>query len=219
MSRAQKVKIGDVFNRLTVVEYIGLNKSGNRTWRCICECGNETIVTTKDLVSKTKPTISCGCYRRERITEANFIHGETHVSSEYKTWQSMKRRCYTPNTPRYMDYGGRGITVCDEWKDNFLQFLADMGRRPSSGHSIDRLDNNGPYNPDNCVWASRTQQSRNRRSNHMITYKGETKCLTEWAEQFDIAASTLAARINTYGWSVEKAFTTPVKSKISNADS
>lgn len=123
----------------------------------------------------------------------------------------MRARCENPEARRYCDYGGRGITVCERWAD-FENFLADMGRKPSLGHSIDRIDNDGPYSPENCRWATKTEQMRNRNSNRYLTHGGETLLMIEWAERLGCPSSVIHKRI-TRGWSVEKAVTTPPGAK------
>jgi len=120
----------------------------------------------------------------------------------------MKRRCYNPNTPYYHLYGGRNITVCGRWKDSFVNFLADMGPKPSPEHTIDRIDNDGNYEPDNCRWATKMEQSHNSRKARLITYNGETLCLREWARRLGIGHMALSTRLNR-GWSLKKALTTP----------
>lgn len=139
---------------------------------------------------------------------------ETHGMSytgEHHAWLGMKQRCYNENNPKYPLYGGRGIRVCDRWLDSFEAFYEDMGDRPSDSHSLDRIDNDGNYEPDNCRWATPKQQARNRSTNHDITYRGETKTLKEWAKELGMNRITLFTRLERLGWDVEKAFTEPVR--------
>lgn len=144
-------------------------------------------------------------------------HGEARnrrQTPEYRTWGCMLSRCRNPNVERYPEYGGRGITVCDRWLD-YKNFLADMGRRPSPSHSIERIDTDGNYEPGNCKWATRSEQARNRRPfEHnggrvkLLTAMGETKRLHEWARQFGLHPGALAMRLRS-GWDTETAITTP----------
>ena|SRR2546425_6862076 len=140
------------------------------------------------------------------------IHGhcrDGHRSPEYQSWHHMKGRCLNPNEDAYARYGGRGITVCDRWLHSFAAFLADMGPRPSSGHTIERLDNSKGYSPDNCVWATWIEQENNRKDNREITFQGRTLTLAQWVKVTGICWSTIAQRLKR-GWSAEKTLTTPV---------
>jgi hypothetical protein len=180
---------GQRFGRLTVISYAGTTKKGRATWQCKCDCGNNTTVMASHL--KTGHTISCGCFRREKYT----THGMTHTST-HGTWAQIKNRCLNPNDKYYKDYGGRGITICSRWL-RFENFLADMGEKPD-GLTIERVNNNKGYSLENCKWATRKEQSRNKRDNRMVSYFGETKCLAEWAEELNINSRTLIGRLNKY---------------------
>lgn len=122
----------------------------------------------------------------------------------------MIQRCYDSNFPYYYRYGGRGITVCEQWRSSIENFYADMGPKPTRDHSLDRIDNDGNYSPENCRWATCKEQLRNTRANHLITYNGETLCITEWAEQLGMRPNALGLRI-AKGWTIERALTQPVR--------
>ena len=138
------------------------------------------------------------------------IHGD-YGSVEYNAWNSMIARCYRLTHHAYNDYGGRGIKVCDRWLESYPNFLEDMGRRPNKGYSLDRKLVNGNYEPDNCRWATKTEQNRNRRDSNPLLYMGELKTLAEWAEVVNIPRLVLHDRIRRRGWDLDKAMTTPPK--------
>jgi hypothetical protein len=129
---------------------------------------------------------------------------------EYKSWQHMLDRCHNSANKRFADYGGRGIIVCERWRHSFINFYKDMGPKPSRGHSIDRVDNDGPYSPNNCRWATNDGQARNTRRNRWLTYQGETLCAADWARRMKMPHPTLHARLKA-GWSVERALTQPLR--------
>lgn len=144
----------------------------------------------------------------------NYKHGHKlagGASAEYIVWNGMRARCNNPQNPNYPKYGGRGITVCERWAKNFAHFLEDMGACQSSGHSIDRVDNSGNYEPGNCRWATAKEQANNRRSSRYLTLGGQTATLAQWADKMEMSIGTLHARLRA-GWSVEKAINEPIKS-------
>lgn len=195
---------GRKFTRLTVIKR-GPNKKNATRWRCICDCGTTTLVHSYSLLKETSK--SCGCLKNENTAKLNVTHGMSHHPL-YSVWFSMVGRCTNPKKPDYPRYGGRGITVCEQWM-SFSNFYADMGERPD-GTSIDRIDNNKGYYPSNCRWASHTVQARNKNNNHIVEYNGEAHCVTEWAEITGITADAIHFRLKR-GWSAEKTLTTPVR--------
>ena len=208
MAMSSHIKIGDKFGRLTVIGYCGvqmISGNPNRVWKCKCDCGNVVDVRTSKLKSGSKR--SCGCLMIEHQKEAPIKHGKSH-SREFNTWQRMKQRCYTKGCDSYKNYGARGIKVCDRWLHSFENFYADMGEAPK-GYSIDRIDSNGDYCPENCRWASMREQQNNKRNTFLITFNGITKPLSYWSETLGIKSNTIHARIRYLKWSVEKALTTP----------
>lgn len=137
------------------------------------------------------------------------IPGRPHrPSAEYRTWQDMKLRCTAKHRKDWKNYGGRGITICERWVESFDNFFADMGKRPSPKHQLDRRDNDGPYSPENCRWATKSEQMRNKRDTHMVTWNGRTQCLQAWANELGIDRDTLHIRLKR--WTVDQAFTTPI---------
>lgn len=144
-----------------------------------------------------------------RIGMKHVLHGRCRTP-EYKVWQGLRKRCANPKEPGYKNYGGRGIYVSKAWNESFLQFLADMGERPSKHYSIERQDNNGPYSAENCVWATRTVQNRNNRRNRVIEFDGRTQLMTDWAREKGLAVSTLYRRIKE-GWTLRAALCIPAR--------
>lgn len=204
MTEIKDIK-GQRFGKLVVLSYVGQNKFRKAEWRCQCDCGKTTVTTGGGLRSGN--TTSCGCYQRE----ANKTHGESRVNSkEYKAWGEMLSRCRNSNGKAYHNYGGRGIKVCTRWL-LFVNFLADMGRKPTPQHSLDRYpNNNGNYEPGNCRWATKKQQDTNRRQTRLHTFNGETLCVKDWAKKYDRSYDVLLKRIQS-GWDFEKALMTPYK--------
>lgn len=194
------VKEGDRYFKLKVISRIaGSDKYGHSLWKCRCDCGN--VITRPGVDIKHMKT--CGCIRRQT--------GMSHTP-EYAVWVAMLGRCEDEKDSSYTRYGGRGIRVCDKWKQDFFSFLNDMGPRPSEKHTIERVDNSGPYSPENCCWALPHQQARNKRSNVWITYEGETMILQDWADGAGLFSKTLANRL-ARGWSMKKALATPARKR------
>jgi len=198
---------GKKIGRLTVVSFSHVKRTGSGAtqhfWNCTCECGAEKKVDGCCL--RRESTLSCGCLARERST----THGLADRHPVYNVWLAMRRRC---GNPRDKDYGGRGITVCDRWND-FAVFLADMGDRPTPDHTIERIENDKGYSPDNCKWATRAEQNENTRQTKLITFNGVTLSRGKWAKRLGIHGRTLRSRLDKLGWSVERALTTPAKAK------
>lgn len=186
---------GQRFGMLTVVSRVGSVRNGasmTPTWRVACDCGREKVVRASNL--RAGQTKSCGCV---------FIRHGMYGTPEYRAWVSMLGRCTNPSIRSYPNYGGRGIRVCPEWED-FETFFAAMGRRPTSGHSLDRIDVNGNYEPANCRWATVKEQARNKRTSHVLSVGGESATISEWAERTGIGKGTIRERLRR-GWSPERA--------------
>jgi len=161
-------------------------------WVCKCDCGNSCIIRTACL--RRGHTTSCGCFQKEVRGKANYIHGlSRNTTPEYRAWKAMKKRCYNPNYIHFDEYGGRGIIVCERWINSFDNFLSDMGERPSPTHSLDRWpDKNGNYEPTNCRWGTKSEQSNNRRNNIIINHNGVSLNLTGWAKRLGVFPSNLS---------------------------
>lgn len=203
--KPRKDLTGQRFGRLVVLG-VDLQRSGrgNTYWHCQCDCGGAASVTATGLHAGTQ---SCGCLRREFVASKK-THGKTGTSM-HNRWVCMRQRCKNPNHPAYANYGGRGITVCDRWDQSFEAFLVDMGEPPTPDHTIDRIDNDGPYSPENCRWITATEQNRNQRRSTRITVDGITRTVVGWAEVMGISQETIRQRIRR-GMSPEEAVTLPV---------
>lgn len=206
--------VGNRYGRLTVLSINGRSKCGHTKWLCLCDCGNTVTVDRCNLISGG--TVSCGCYRRENYGKHNYKHGCKN-DKLYHVWSSMKKRCYNENDESYSLYGGRGITVCEEWLNDYARFKewAEINGYDKDADymqcTLDRIDVNGSYSPENCRWVNQQVQCNNKRNNNCIEYNGEEHTISEWARIQNINYYTLWDRLNKKGWSVEKAFTTPVK--------
>jgi len=177
---------GQKFGRLVVIERSENGECGNVRWVCCCDCGEISVVGAGAL--RTGATKSCGCLNRELTKRRFWEHGEAvkgEKTREYRIWTHIKGRCLNPRNDRFKNYGGRGITVCDRWL-KYENFLEDMGRCPK-GLSIERIDNNGNYEPGNCKWATMHEQSRNMRTNVWMEYKGKRMILEDWLKKLGIS--------------------------------
>lgn len=201
--------IGQRFGKLTVAEWAGKANLCVATismcdfWLCLCDCGNTTVAASRWI--KCGNTSSCGC---------NQVKHKMTGTRIWTVWRGMNGRCSNPKYKDYQNYGGRGISVCDRWKESFSNFYADMGDPPTKSHTLDRINNDLGYSPENCRWATSKQQNRNRRSNRWIEWNGEVKTMAEWGEdprltEIGINQAYLGNRIRD-GWSIDSAMTTPI---------
>lgn len=208
---------GQKFGRLTVVERVENAKNRNARWKCVCDCGNEVIVTGSNLCRGN--TKSCGCYQKEMTVKTKTTHGG-HETRLYRIWADIKKRCYNENQAYYNDYGGRGISMCESWRGSFESFRDwSLENGYSDDLSIDRINFNGNYEPSNCRWATVKEQANNRRSNRFLTYNGKTQTMAQWADELGLEYKEIAARLNYLGWTVEEALSTPVGQPRNNQDS
>lgn len=197
---------GQKYGRLTVISLSHSDKRGERFWLCKCECGKE--ITASGYKLRSGNTKSCGCLQKEmRDAGLHKTHGMTN-SKLYYTWENMKHRCQDPKNAMYKHYGGRGIKVCSEWADSFQDFKEwALTHRYREGLSIERIDVNGNYEPENCKWITLKEQYLNRTDSHMVTAFGKTQTIREWADETGLKYDTIERRLNGYGWSAERALT------------
>lgn len=205
--RVIKNRIGDRHGCWTVVGYVGRKpNSTHKLWLCRCDCGNEKTVTSGCLTGGVSR--SCGCLQRELASKTHLKHGRCR-SPEYHSWSGMWSRCTNPSNKDYHRWGGRGIRVCRRWK-SFSSFLADMGQKPGSKYSLDRINNLGNYKPSNCRWAVPKTQARNKRDTIYLTIKGKRRALVEWAEISSVPYYQIHRRIRK-GWSADRAVFAPLR--------
>lgn len=185
---------GNRYGRLVVIGPGPKTVSGRTAWRCLCDCGQEASIALSALHGGL--TKSCGCFRREHSKSMNQSHGRSQTS-EYHVWAGVVQRCNNPKNQAFHNYGGRGIRVCEQWA-TFEGFYADMGA--SNGLTLERMNNDGNYEPANCKWATRKEQNSNRRDNVFLEHAGLRLTLTQWSEKMHIALGTIQKRLK-LGWS------------------
>lgn len=204
--KCSEVTVGSRWGRWTV---LGTDELRPNYLKCRCECGETGTVRVSSL--KCGDSTSCGCRIRDVMRERSTVHG-WYGTPEYKAWCSMKGRCSNPGVEQYKNYGARGISVCDRW-DVFENFITDMGERPSAKHSLDRIDNNGNYEPSNCRWATQSVQSNNKRTNRRITFDGRTLNLKQWCELLGVNYGRTQDRMDS-GVGFVEAVTAPLKTRF-----
>lgn len=208
-----KDETGKRFGRLTVIRREGKNISNQTTWRCLCDCGNETVQA--GISMRSGVVVSCGCYHREITATINYKHGHSQ-QGPYRSWKELIRRCTVETHASWASHGGRGIKVCQRWLDSVENFIADMGSTWKKGLWIERRDNNGDYTPENCYWATPKEQNNNKRDNRRLEHEGRIQTMTQWAEERGMSCQALKNRLDA-GWSVERALNTPIR-KCKNQD-
>lgn len=204
-------RTGERFGRLVITRFIRVDKNWNYIWECKCDCGNIINVRYNNLLNGS--TKSCGCLKRERTIERSTKHGlsggQGNYTRLYRIWLNMRQRCNNRRDQDYPYYGGRGIKVCKEW-DNYAAFHDWAMKNGYADHlTLDRINNNGDYCPENCRWATRKEQARNTRQNHFITFNGKIMTIAEWAEYLGVSSTVLRTRLYR-GWPIERALTRPV---------
>lgn len=193
--------MGQRFGMLTVIERAESKKNGAVRWKCLCDCGNSTIVEGREL--KRGKSRSCGCRKAEAMREANTTHGKTHTRL-FSIWTGMKNRCSNVNDEHYERYGRRGITVCEEWLHDFEAFYNwAMAHGYADSLSIDRIDNDKGYSPNNCQWATPTEQANNRSTNRIVSFGGRDLTVAQWCKRLGAKINIVYARLG-YGWSIEE---------------
>lgn len=209
MSKALKLE-GKKFARLLVLKRVENDKKEDSCWLCLCDCGNKKIVRGYHLTSGRIK--SCGCIKKEIIRSRESTHLLTNTKL-YRIWAGIKQRCFNSNHKNYERYKGRGITMCEEWKDDFMSFYNwAIKNGYKNGLTIERINNDGNYSPSNCRWATREEQANNTSRNHFIVFHGEKHTIADWAKKLDIGYKRLSNRINS-GLPIEKCF---YKGKLSN---
>lgn len=199
---------GKSFGRLIVIKRSYLMRSVKPLWECLCQCGKTTFVRGSDL--KNGKTRSCGCLKDELVS-IRFSKHKRKFTTEYNIWRTIKDRCLNPNNKSYKNYGGRGITICSEWKDSFETFYSDMGDRPK-GFQIDRINNNEGYFADNCKWLSPSENCRNKRNNSYVLVNGFLITKAEASERAVVSDGVFRRRLD-LGWDIDRALNTQLKSR------
>jgi hypothetical protein len=198
---------GERFGRLTCIKIARKSKNRHILWLCKCDCGNEVTVFASNL--KRGNTISCGCYHKERDSESHIIHSQSKTRL-YSIWIGMKKRCFNRNTKAYEYYGGRGIKVCEDWLDftKFHDWAKNNGY--NDGLSLERINVEKDYEPENCKWIPFEEQAKNTRRNVFLSFNNKRMTISDWAKEMKMSTSILRFRLK-HGWTVEKSLTTPVR--------
>lgn len=192
------------FYKLTVIEKLNKDKYQKQLWKCKCDCGNEIIVNTSSLT--TGNTKSCGCYKNELIRNLNYKHGNSHTKLYY-VWQTMIKRCTKINNKSYKIYGNRGITVCIEWKSDFINFYNwAIANGYKQGLTIDRINNNGNYEPNNCRWTSMKEQARNTSKNKYIVYMNEKMLISDACNKSNVKISSVFSKMKRKNITLQESF-------------
>lgn len=208
--------VGQKIGRLSVVENLGISKANSghtySIFKCICDCGNTCIKTGATL--KSGKSISCGCFRREISRNKATYHGYSQTKL-YQVWSAFRARCNRPSDPTYRNYGGRGIGYAPEWDDfmAFHKWAYENGYKQDVGLTLERIDVNKGYTPENCCWADRKRQSNNKRNNLYFTIDSVTHTLAEWCELYEVPYGRVEARVQKLGWDIEEALTIPAFGK------
>ena len=208
MSNLKCIKYNERFGRLIILQEVPKTIKNRRRFLCKCDCGNLVEVNLNCLTLNN--TRSCGCLNSETLIKRNYKHGGCSHES-YINWEGMHQRCYNKNAKSFAYYGGRGIAICRRWRKDFWAFVNDIGYKPSKNHTVDRIDNNGPYAPWNCRWATKKQQARNRSDNRLIYYKDTHKILKDLADDLGVNKNTLSNRLTKYNDNIELALKDPIK--------
>lgn len=200
---------GKTFGSLVAIACAGIGSDGKYQWRFACECGKEFTACGSKV--RRGEVITCPECSMERVRLSHIKHGRARTP-EHRAWSHIKSRCFNQKVPEYKHYGGRGITMCQRWIDSFENFLADMGSKPSKLHSIDRIDNNGNYEPSNCRWASFNEQANNKRSNRLVIINSKSKTMSEWATENGLNREIVHKRLRR-GWSGESLIASPMQAQ------
>lgn len=214
MAKCKTHLVGVVFGRLTVIEMLPAISGYRIRCRCMCECWREKITIAKSL--KNGDTQSCGCFHKERTALAKTIHGETRTPT-WRTWVSMKNRCYTPSCSIFKHYGGRGIRICDAWRDDFSAFLRDVGPRPSRRHSLGRPDSSRNYEPGNVFWATRKELNRIHSRSRLVAVEEMTEPMSEWCRLLNIGRTAPAGMAKRLGFPSSSLLASFVTQRIEHA--
>jgi len=207
---------GQRFGRLKVLKLEKKDKHYNLFWLCECDCGNKKVIRGSGL--KANLTKSCGCLSVElstkRLNEATKTHGFANKERLYEIWKNMKRRCYDKTNKRYENYGGKGVSVCEEWKNDYLVFRKwAFSKGYNENLTIDRIDVNGDYEPSNCKWSTLAEQMNNQTKNRFLTYRGKTMTMSQWADYLGLTYGAINHRVQR-NWSMERIVNTPMRKRL-----